>query len=65
MSKKKEPLIVTKVWSCVMLVLSNVTMKPSNVRKKKGITEYDKSIVTCDIGTAQFDNGIIKCEKKI
>ena len=65
MSKKKEPLIVTKVWSCVMLVLSNVTMKPSNVRKKKGTTEYDKSIVTCDIGTAQFDNGIIKCEKKI
>ena len=32
--KKKEPLIVTKVRSCVILILSNVTMKPSNVRKK-------------------------------
>ena len=31
--KKKEPLIVTKVKSCVMLVLPNVTIKPSNVRK--------------------------------
>ena len=32
--------------------------------KNKGTTESDKSTVTCDIGTAQFENGIIKCEKK-
>ena len=33
-------------------------------RKEKGTTKCDESIVTCDIGTAQFENGIIKCEKK-
>ena len=33
-------------------------------KKNKGTTEYDKSIVTCDIGTAQCENSIIKCEKK-
>ena len=48
---------VAKVRLNVKLVLSNVTMKPSNVRKNKGTTECDKSIVICDVGTAQ-------CEKK-
>ena len=47
-----------------MLVLPNVTMEPSNVRKKKGITKCDKSIVICDVGTAQYKDGTIKCEKK-
>ena len=40
-------------------------MLPSNVRKKKkGITESDKSTVTCDVGTAKCGNGTIKCEEK-
>ena len=32
--KKREPLNVRNVQSNVMLVLSNVTIEPSNVRKK-------------------------------
>ena len=57
----KETIDVTKVrlhvmlvlQLYVMLVLSNVTMKLSNARKKKkGIIKCDKSIVTYDIGTA-------------
>ena len=36
-----------------MFVLPDVTMEPSNVRKKnKGTTECDKSTVICDVGTA-------------
>ena len=45
----------------MILVLPNVTIEPSNVRKNKGTTECDKSTVTCDIGTALCENGIIKC----
>ena len=37
----------------------------SNVRKNKGITECDKITVTCDVGIAQYEDGTIKCEKKI
>ena len=29
-----------------------------------GTIECDKSTVTCDIGTAQYEDSIIKCEKK-
>ena len=48
-----------------MLVLHNVRMVPLNVRKKnKRTTERDKSSVTYDIGTAQCEDEIIKCEKK-
>ena len=47
-----------------MLVLHNVRMVPSNVRKNKETTVCDKSIVTYDVGTAQCEDGIIKCEKK-
>ena len=50
--KIKEPLNVIKVQSHVMLVLRNVRMVPSNMRKKKGTTKCEKNIVTCDIGTA-------------
>ena len=32
--------------------------------KNEGTIECDKSTITYDIGTAQFENGIIKCEKK-
>ena len=44
-----------------MLVLPNMTMKLLNVRKNKGTTKYDKSKNTCDISTAQSDDGTIKC----
>ena len=33
-------------------------------KKKKGTTECDKRIVTCNDGTAQYDDEIVKCEKK-
>ena len=46
-----EPPNVTKVKSYVILVLHNLTMELSNVsKKKKGIAEYNKSIVICDVG---------------
>ena len=48
-----------------MLILHNVWMVPLNVRKNKGTIECDKSIITCDVGTAQFEDSTIKCEKKI
>ena len=32
--------------------------------KNEGIIEYDKRIVTCDVGTAQCEDETIKCEKK-
>ena len=43
---------MAKVQSYVILVLSNVTLESSNVRKKKkkGTIECDKSKVTCDVG---------------
>ena len=47
-----------------MLVLHNVRMILSNVRKKNGTTECDKTIVTYDVGTAQCKDGTIECEKK-
>ena len=55
---------MTKVQSHVMLVLHNMMIVPSNVRKNKGTTKYNKSTVTCDVGTAQFENSTIKCVKK-
>ena len=50
----------------MILVLHNVKIVPSNVRKKKerGTTKYDKNIVTWDIDIAQYEDGTIKCEKK-
>ena len=62
--KIREPLNVTKIQSQMTLILHNMKMVPSNVIKYKETTEFDKSIVTCDVGTAQSDNGTIKCEKK-
>jgi len=56
---------VTKVPSHVMLVLYNVMMVPSNVRKKnKRNTECKKNIVTCNIGITQYEDDTIECEKK-
>ena len=39
-------------------------IEPSNVRKKKGTTKCDKRIVKCDVGTAQYEDGTVKCKKK-
>ena len=49
-----------------ILILLNMTMEPSNLRKKnKGTTICDKRNDKCDIRTVQCDNGSVKCEKKI
>ena len=56
---------MTTVQSYVMLVLHNGRMIPSNVRKKnKGTTKCNKNIATCDVNATQYEDGIIKCEKK-
>ena len=46
-----------------MLVLPNVIMELSNVRKKK-TTKCDKRIFICDIGTTHCEDETCKCEKK-
>ena len=33
--------------------------------KNKGTTECDKIKVTCSVGTAQYEDRTIKCEKKV
>ena len=41
-------------------------MEPSNVRKKnKGTTKCEKRTVKCDVGIAQYEDGTVKCEKKL
>ena len=41
-------------------------MDPSNVRNKsKGTTKCEKKTVTCDIRTTIYEDGIVKCEKKV
>ena len=55
-----------KKLSHIMLELHNVRMEPSSVRKKsKRTTQCEKKTVTCNVGTAQYEDGTIKCEKKI
>ena len=57
---------MTKIESDAMFVLLNVTMEPSNVKKKiKGTTKCEKKTVTCDVGTTQYENRTVKCEKKV
>ena len=31
--------------------------------KGKGTTKYEEQTITCDVKTAQCDNGTVKCEK--
>ena len=31
----------------------------------EGTIECDKSTITCDIGTTQYEDGTVKCEKKV
>ena len=49
-----------------MLVLLNMTMKLSNVKKKKkkGTTKCDKNTIRSYVDTAQYENRNVKCEKK-
>ena len=49
----------------MILVLPNVTIEPSNMKKKnKGTIECDKSTVTYVVGTIQCDNKTVKYEEK-
>ena len=65
LKKVKESPNVTKELSYVILKPHNVRIEPSNVRKKK-VRELPnvKKTVTCNIGTAQCEDGTIKYEKK-
>ena len=56
----KRTAICDKNRADVMLVLLNMTMEQSNLRKKKII-----GTITFDNGTAQCEDGSIKCEKKV
>ena len=47
-----------------MLKLHNVRMDPSNVKKNKETTKYDKRTDIGDVEIAQCEDGTIKCEKK-
>jgi len=53
---------VRKLRSNVMLILPNVTIEPSFAKKKKNrTTKCDKSTVTCNFDTAQFEDNTNKC----
>ena len=34
-------------------------------KKNRGITKCDKITVICDVDTVQYEDGTVKCEKKI
>ena len=54
-----------KKLSNIMLKLHNVSMELSKVRKKvREPPNVRKKIVTCDIGTVQCMDRVVKCEKK-
>ena len=55
---------MAEVQSYMILVVHNVKMVPSNVRKNKRTSECVKSSITSDVSTTQCENGIIKYEKK-
>ena len=48
-----------------MLGLHNVRMKPSNVRKKVRELPNVRKELSRDVGTAQCEDGTVKCEKKV
>ena len=33
-------------------------------KKRKGTAKWEKKTITCDVGTAQCKNRIVKCEKR-
>ena len=48
-----------------MLVLPNATIEPLNMSKKnKRSTKCDKSIVTCNVGIAQYEDRTVNMKKK-
>ena len=50
----------------MMLELHNVRIEPSNVRKKvREPLNVKKKTITCDVGTTQCKDRIVKCEKKL
>ena len=49
--KKREPPNVTKELLHMMLVLHNMRVKASNVRKIRRTTKCDESIIKYDVGT--------------
>ena len=34
-------------------------------KKSKGTSKCEKRTITCDIGTTQYEDGTVKCEKKV
>ena len=73
--KKRELPNVTKLQSHMMLVLHNLRMLLSNVRKKirvllnaakvqSNMMLVLPNVIMKDVGTAQCDNGTVKCEEK-
>ena len=54
--KLREPPNVTKELLNVMLELYIVRIELSNVRKNKKTTKCGKRIITCDIGTTQYED---------
>ena len=62
--KSKGTTKCKKKRSHVMLELHNVMMESPNVRKKsKRTAKCEKTIVTCDVGIAQYEDETIKCEE--
>ena len=39
-------------------------VKCEKKKKSKGTTKCEKRTVTCDVGTAQYEDQIVKCEEK-
>ena len=63
--KVTKPPNVTKELSYVILELHNVRMELSNVKKKViELLNVIKKIITCDVETAQCEDGTVKYEKK-
>ena len=48
----------------VMLELHNVRMNRQMWEKSKGTTKCEKRTITFDVGTAQCEDEIVKCDKK-
>ena len=57
-------------WNCQMWEKNSSTIEckkcmiKSDIEKSKGITQYDKRTVICDIETTYCEDGTVKREKK-